>query len=114
MVRRAERRNKGPRMMMGRVLVGDDMKERRIITAAMVRRRLIYETRVERKKWVGVLMLQWTGPIVRWEMMPLRRYTGKEYMREQHLDLKVKRRTLRERRRGGRMKRMTQDARGSQ
>ena len=41
MVRSDDRRKRGPSMMTGRMVVEDDMRYRRMMTAAMVRRRLM-------------------------------------------------------------------------
>jgi len=64
MVRKEEEKNKDPRMMMGRVFMEDDMKDNMVITAAIVSRRLMQEAWTESAKYVGVLKLQWVGPIV--------------------------------------------------
>ena len=45
-----EKRKRGTRMMMGMVVVVDDMKERRIMTATIVSRRLMQDARVETTK----------------------------------------------------------------
>ena len=57
-VRKDEKQNKEPRMMTGRVFMEEDTKYRRVITAAIVSRRLIQEARTETTKYVGVLKLQ--------------------------------------------------------
>ena len=59
-------------------------------------------------------ILQWTGPMERWEKILLKKSIGKVEMMVKTFDLKVKIRTVIERRSGGSMKRMIQDARGSQ
>ena len=114
MVRNADIMNRGPRMMTGRMVVDDDMKYRRMMTAAMVVRRLIKETHLDRVRWVGERILQQTGPMVRYEKIPLKRNTGNDERMVKNCVLKVKMRTVTVGRSGGRMKRMTQDARGTQ
>ena len=114
MVRKVDRRQVGPSMRTGRRMVEDDMRYRRMTTDTNVRRRLRQERRLERIKCEGVRILHCAGPMVRWDKILQKKNMGKEDRIVTHLVLKMKMSTVIERKSGGRMKRMTQETRGSQ
>ena len=96
MVKKEDRKKIGPSMRAGRMIVAEDMRYRRMMTAVMVRRRLRQERRVERIKCDGVRILHCAGPMVRWDKILLRKNIGKEDRMLTHLVLKVKMMTVME------------------